>query len=113
MGKQRDVERPSLGTMAFTSYVFAPLSDYDRSLKEFRDKIDGPLNLTQKDQNVRGRDQEVGRRGRGEGQYPGQNHHSGRGSCAAVPCLHARGIGNPPWLPHVATYGQPRNEQDQ
>lgn len=49
MGKQRDVERPSLGTMAFTSHVFGPLTGYDKSLDNFRAEINGSLDLSGED----------------------------------------------------------------
>jgi hypothetical protein len=35
--------------MAFTSYVFVPMTDYDRSLKKFRDDVNGSLKLDKED----------------------------------------------------------------
>ncbi len=49
MGRDRDIEQPRLGTVAFTSHVFGPLTDYDRSLKKFRDEVNGSPNLAQED----------------------------------------------------------------
>jgi len=47
--KHREIERPTLGTLAFTSYVFGPLTDYDKSLKKFRDEVNGSLDLGRED----------------------------------------------------------------
>jgi len=49
VGRDRDIEQPRLGTVAFTSHVFGPLTDYDRSLKKFRDEVNGSPNLAQED----------------------------------------------------------------
>ncbi|HZJ03290.1 MAG TPA: hypothetical protein VFE20_06380 [Thermoleophilia bacterium] len=49
VGRDRDIEQLRLGTVAPTSHVFGPLTDYDRSLKKFRDEVNDSPNLAQED----------------------------------------------------------------